>query len=161
MTIKQKLKEIEKFLKNQGFKICIDTSINEDNLQEYELEKIKGNYGGEAKIDFSKGYLPYCCGILEIGDLEINEYYKDEKSSNKIFTNVLVQYAFLDQLDLHTQCISTKTRIRKGKAIIFCGNQEYCSLEAILALTKLPEFFKKVNVFRNTSGNILTTFISK
>jgi hypothetical protein len=83
MTIKQKLKEIEKFLKNQGFKICIDTSINEDNLQEYELEKIKGNYGGEAKIDFSKGYLPYCCGILEIGDLEINEYYKDEKSSNK------------------------------------------------------------------------------
>lgn len=149
------LKQLEAYFKGQGLRTTSELgseycefSLIEDNEDEYEI----------LTIHFNLETLPYCCGVSEIGDLQINNLVHGRLDKRETtLAKYLVRYAFLKAKGYNLR--GTKTN-KIGYPLIFCSNgQGPC--EIVEEAMKSWNQFKHVSTSRNgVGGNIIKVYIT-
>lgn len=167
----ERIEELIKAIKATLSKLGFYTNYNDDGYQEYDYTLLKRDKTGLedpegdeviARIWMSSNDLEYCCGINELGDLDIKPLLR--KNTNKNTAKVrrlFIQWVFLT-IKLHAYSLKQgKDKIPKAKQVLFASNGKGPCEEVEQALGGIAKEFWNVSTTRNPSTNsIIKLFVA-
>jgi len=141
--------EIKEALKKLGYTVQAEPH---DNYCDLMAEGVRA-----ATVSYRVNELPHCCGVEEIGNVELIQTGLVSKKIPVKALNLLFAYAFLSE---------RTNGIEKGSGRIprvYCGNGVQTSTYAEEALLKIiPDAYNHVSTSKNPgSGRTIKVFISK
>lgn len=135
----------------------------------YTISEYKSNADGsiyDNNISFEIDTIPFCCGIKEIGDVELEDNldnFGKGKVKAKRLTILLIQYAFLHTKEQNQSSYKTSEKygIKTAYGLLYTSNGVgQCNLVEE-ALNLLKKDFKIVSTTRNPSSkNILKLYVA-
>jgi hypothetical protein len=159
-TPKSVEKELVDMLKAKGF-----TYENDFDMDTYSYKLLHKNKGNITTLSFNKEILPYCCGVIELGDFIVRgrDYLSN---SEKAAVEILIAIAFLEVRKGQITGYSTSkgvTSVKSHKPIVFCSNGiEECVFFENAARKYLKGYYKLVSTSVNPgSGNTIKMFVSQ
>lgn len=142
-------------LTEKGYNVTTD----EDGRKEFELRR-RSDGVCINRLTMRVDGLVHCCGVDEIGDVEINDSHTKDNET----LNLFIAYAFLS---IKEESVSIPAKDHKGLTraigLIFCSNADRCctKIERVFKTILKDHFVPTPSTINPNSGNTITIFVAK
>lgn len=160
MKIKESAKLLAQ-LRRLGYNVVFDS--NNPMLVYSWNKKTKTNITKVVILGLDISELPYCCGIMEIGNCNVfhnNGEFEARDDSEEII-KLAFKYIVMKFYDEHTRHVLPREKPKTFKPIMFTTNEGKWASFVAEAIVELPKYFKEISVSINPNTySKLTTYIS-